>query len=45
MVDEYKAISVKAKVSNKMEMIFKKEQKTQAYRKKMSIDIENINTF
>ena len=42
-VDE--AITAEAKASNKMEIDIQKERKTQAYFKKINIDIENINTF
>ena len=34
-----------AKVRNEMEIDLKEERKTQAYKEKMNIDIENINIF
>ena len=37
--------TTKAKASNDMEIDLKEEQKTQAYKKTMNMDIENINKF
>ena len=42
-VDE--AVTADAKAINDMEIDIKQEQKIKSYKEKMSIDIENINTF
>ena len=39
------SITVEAKARNRMKTFLGKEIKTQAYKKAMNIDIENINTF